>query len=400
MSLLAPGTLPPRTYEVGRIRSGDKDADGKPRRLEGFRFTTYTEAAAYQVAELFEGDEPRPWRREWEVYTRCRSIAVALPPGALVVSQAMMRWTGGGPTVVCNGRRTSKPGIGPCQCPQPDDPSDEESVWAAVNERRRLANLKNPAGCKAHTWIKVALPDIDGFGVWTLHSTSENAASEIIGQAVLLERARDAGQFLPAAVDLRYKESRVDGLLRQYNVPILRVDKSIRALGAAMVGGARVADQLPPAPGEQRRAIAATPAPRGAFVPGEVIEPEIADGEIVNEWLDAALASAAALPDEESGRALWRESASKAHAGEITGADAARVQGLITARLADLRSDMAPLDPEDPWSLKVEGLDTEADAGDALGELDVLRAKGAVDPSHAARIRAAVLLRFPQAAAS
>lgn len=306
MSLLAPGTLPPRTYEVGRIRAGDKDADGKPRRLEGFRFTTYTEAAAYQAAALFEGDEPRPWRREWEVYTRCRSIAVALPPGALVVSQAMMRWTGGGPTVVCNGRRTSKPGIGPCQCPQPDNPADEESVWAAKNERLRLANQKTPAGCKAHTWIKVALPDIDGFGVWTLHSTSENAASEIIGQALLLERARDAGQFLPAAVDLRYKESRVDGLLRQYNVPVLRVDRSIRAMAGAMVGGAPIADQLPPAPGEPRRAIAA---PRTEALPTAG----------VTEEMRAAAQEIAGRAASAGSRAAVEKLFSEAEAGHVAG---------------------------------------------------------------------------------
>jgi hypothetical protein len=352
--------------------------------------TTRSESAAIQCAELYDGYDLRPWGRQWEVYTRCRSLAVALPPGKLVISQAMMRWSGGGPTMVCNGERTSKPAIGPCQCPQPENPRDEESVWRAVNERRRLAGQKVPAGCYPYTWVNVALPDIDGFGIWTLLSKSERAASEIVQQAKLLEAYRAAGEFCPAEVALEYYESRVDGMLRQYNVPAIRVGKSLRSV-AAELGGRDLAVQLPPAPRE-RIAITAGPAAEDAG---------IVDADIVASWLDGALAAAMTLPDEESGRKLWRESSAAGRAGEIADADARSIQDLIKARLADLRSDAAAeLEPEDPWAVKVEGLDSVPDAGDALGELEGLREAGAVDPARAARIRAAILVRFPQAAAS
>lgn len=251
-----------RSYVIGRIRAGDKDDKGRPHRLEGFRFTTPSPKVAAEVAGFFQGDAPRPWGREWEVYTKARGIPVALPLGDLVINQAMMRWSGGGPVMVCDGITTSQPQHGPCQCPQPADPGDEDSVWEAIRERRRLAGLKTPQGCYPYTWINVCLPDIGGgSAVWRLLSKSENAAAELIQQATLLERARAAGQYLPAELALEYREARVDGTLRQYNVPAIRIDASIRAIASGEFAGRSLADQLPPAPGEQRMAITAGPVP-------------------------------------------------------------------------------------------------------------------------------------------
>src|SRR5581483_11036608 len=239
-----------RNYRIGQIKAGDKNEKGLPRRLSGFRFTTHAQNVAYEVAEFFGGDEPRPWGRQWEVYTKAADIAVALPPGNLVISQSMMRWSGGGPVMVCDGETTSQPQRGPCQCPQPDAPTDETSVWEAIRERRRLAAMKTPQGCYPYTWFNVCLPDIaGGAAVWQLLSKSENAAAEIIAQAALLEQARAAGQYLPARLALEYREARVDGMLRQYNVPVLRVDASIRAIANGDFAGRSLADQLPPAPG-------------------------------------------------------------------------------------------------------------------------------------------------------
>jgi hypothetical protein len=246
-----------RNLTIGRIRSGDKDEKGRPHRLEGFRFTTSSELAACTIAELYQGQDPRPWGRQWEVYTPVRELGMALPPGDLVIRQAMMRWSGGGPSVVCDGVTTTRPTRGPCQCPQPDDPCDEESVWEAIRERRRLAAQKVPQGCYPYTWIKMVLADVPGIGVWQLLSKSEQAAAEIVDQAVMLERARAIGQLLAATLVLEYRESRVDGLLRQYNVPVLRVDESVRAIAAGELAGRPLAAQLPPRHGTGPLAIMA-----------------------------------------------------------------------------------------------------------------------------------------------
>jgi hypothetical protein len=244
-----------RNYRVGQIKAGDKDASGRPRRLEGFRFTTHSQRVANEIAGHYDGEEPRPWGRQWEVYTKVRELPVALPPGKLVINQAMMRWSGGGPTLVCDGISVSQPQCGPCQCPQPADPDNEESVWEAIRERQRLAGLKVPKGCNPYTWISVCLVDIGGFGVWQLLSKSENAAAELIQQAELLEQARAAGQYLSARLALEYREARVGGVLRQYNVPVLRIDDSIRAIASGEIAARSLIEQLPPAPGEGPRAI-------------------------------------------------------------------------------------------------------------------------------------------------
>jgi hypothetical protein len=264
-----------RNYVVGRIRAGDKDDKGRPHRLDGFRFTSPSPKRAAEIAELYDGSQPRPWRQEWEVYTKLREITIALPPGRLVINQAFMRWSGGGPTMVCDGISTTQPQLGPCQCPQPADPDDEESLWQAIKERRRLAGLKTPQGCYPYTWINVSLVDVGDFGVWRLLSRSENAAAEIIDKARLLERARAAGQYLAATLALEYRESRVDGMLRQYNVPAIRVDDSVRAIANGQIAGRSLADQLPPAPGEQRRAITA-----GAPVPPQRQAPAVREPDV------------------------------------------------------------------------------------------------------------------------
>jgi hypothetical protein len=336
-----------RSYVVGRIRSGDKDDKGLPHRLNGFRFTSPSPKVAGEIAEFYQGEEPRPWGKQFEVYTSLTEIAVALPPGSLVINQSMMRWSGGGPTMVCDGVSTTRPQRGPCQCPQPDDPGDPESVWQAINERRRLAGQKTPQGCYPYTWLNVCLPDISGgTGVWRLLSKSENAAAEIIAQAVLLERARAAGRFLPARLALEYRESRVDGMLRQYNVPALRIDDSIRAIanmGGELFAGRPLSEQLPPAPGPARAITTGSSAPLQPppSVPGpfaeDDIDPEIADAEIVDEWLEDTLRVAKVFTTKEVGRKLWDEATARAKTGEIAPADADAVKELVSARVADLR---------------------------------------------------------------
>jgi hypothetical protein len=55
------------------------------------------------------------------------------------------------------------------------------------------------------------------------------------------------------------------------------------------------------------------------------------------------------------------------------------------------------LDPEDPWAVKVDGLDSAEDATAALVELLGLVGDEAIKADHAKRIETAILARFPQA---
>jgi hypothetical protein len=392
-----------RGQQIGRLRIGEQVAiikDGRdtgktrPVRRETFRLTTTSRYMADAAADYF-GSEAKPWNGQWEVDTKRAEIAVMVPPRDAVVSQWYEMWNAGGCVRRCDSRR-EQISSGPCQCPHAGDPDDAAEVERAALKRAGMA--KQGDACSLVTRVNVMIPDLPGLGVFRLDTHSFYAASEIGDTAYILEKARDKGVFLPALVRIDQRQRVSGGQTKRFPVLTLEITVTLRQITSGELAAGGVAAQLPPAPGEQRRAIAAgaaTPPLAAGVVPGEVV-----DAEIVDEWLDAALASAATLPDEDSGRALWRAAAEKANAGEITAASARRIQELITARLADLRSDTAAaLDPEDPWAVKVEGLDSEPDASDALGELEGLREAGSVDPARAARVRAAILLRFPRAAA-
>lgn len=393
-----------RGQQIGRLRIGEQVAvikDGRdtgktrPARRDTFRLTTGSRHLAEAAAGHF-GSEAKPWNGQWDVDTKVSELPVMVPPRDAVISQHYEMWTAGGAARRCNSQFEQISG-GPCLCPHAGDPDDAEEVARAALRRADMARKNPPQACHLITRVNVMVPDLPGLGVFRLDTSSYYAAVEIGDAARLMQAARDQGVFLSAVLRIDQRQRVANGQTKKYPVPVLEITSTFRQIvsGELKAGGMRA--QLPPAPGEPLRAITGGPArPLGHR---EVIEPEIADAEIVDEWLDAALVAATVLPDEASGRKLWRDSAAKANAGEITGADAGRVQEFITARLADLRSGTAALDPEDPWSLKVEGLGSEPDAEDALAELERLRETGAVDPARAARIRAAILVRFPQAVA-
>jgi hypothetical protein len=137
------------------------------------------------------------------------------------------------------------------------------------------------------------------------------------------------------------------------------------------------------------------PAPKAA-------EPDPADAGDLWErpWLDVATETAATFKAKADGQKLWREAAAKAHAGECTAADAARIQELITARLEDLAKPApvslaaaARLDPGDDWTAKLDEIgDDEEIARRVLAELTEARRMPAAKGHN---IRAAITGRFP-----
>lgn len=399
-----------RDAPLGEIRIGTSveatDKAGKPYRkpvrLETFRFTT-SEANAAAVAARY-GGKVAPWSQrkgKWEVVTDRKALDVWVPPRGQAVDANMEMWDGPKRLRRCDGRTEELSGK-PCMCPQ-GTAGDPASIRRAYDERKRLAKLRPPQACKPLTHINVTIPDLPGLtGVWRLNTGSENAAVETAGAGDVMTIARGDGVYLPAVLSIQWRYRAEDG--SPYPVPFLQIGLSMEELsrGQLPAGAGGLVAQLQGSAAGRPVAITsgAAPLPAPSPVPAE-IEPEIADAEIVDEWLDAALTAARALPDEKAGRNLWREATARAKAGEVTAADADRVRELITARLADLSGSGAAggLDPEDPWAVKVEGLSSTFDAADVIDELERLRGTGAVDQDRAARVRAAVLARFPQAAA-
>jgi hypothetical protein len=141
------------------------------------------------------------------------------------------------------------------------------------------------------------------------------------------------------------------------------------------------------------------PPPAAAQAPAET---PASSAEAGDTWLDKALAEAGELPDAEACKKLWRESAAKVHAGEITKDDAKRVQDLLRARIADLGAEAArkaALDDDDPWAVKVEALASAVEADWAVTEVLGHLRHEQIDQARADRLITAIRARFPSASA-
>lgn len=148
----------------------------------------------------------------------------------------------------------------------------------------------------------------------------------------------------------------------------------------------------------QRQRPEPTP-PASAQAPAET---PASPAETEELWLDKALSEAGDLPDAEACKKLWRESAAKVHAREITRDDAKRVQDLLRARLAELADQArkaAALDDDDPWAVKVEALASGVEADWAVAEIVGHLTDGHIDQARADRLTAAIRSRFPAASA-
>jgi hypothetical protein len=251
-----------RGQQIGRIRIGQQVSTGqtkrdgspkmRPTKLDTFRFTTASRAQADAIAELY-GGTVREWEGQYEVITRQNAIGVTVPPRDQVVSQWYEMWTKGGCQRRCDSQH-EQISNGPCQCPS--DPQ----------ERARLARLNPPEACKTSTRISVMIPDLPGLGVFRLDTGSYYAASEIGDSAELMQMARDRGIFLPAILRIEQRTRVAGGQTKKYPVPVLEVLATFRDIATGVIEAQGMAAQLPPAPGEERRAITSGP-PQPAATP-------------------------------------------------------------------------------------------------------------------------------------
>jgi hypothetical protein len=258
-----------RGQQIGRIRVGEQvstgkqDKDGRdkmrPSRLSTFRFTTQSRPSAEAVAELY-GGTIRDWEGQFEVITKHAAIGVTVPPRDQVISQFYEMWNKGGAIRRCDSQH-EQISNGPCQCPHTENLRDEADVAAKALERSRLAGLNPPQACKLVTRISVMLPDLPGLGVWRLDTGSYYAAVEIGDSAALMQMARDKGVFLPAVLRIEHRSRVANGQTKKFPVPVLEVLATFRDLATGAIERGGMVAQLPPAPGEQRRALTAGPAP-------------------------------------------------------------------------------------------------------------------------------------------
>lgn len=246
-----------RGQQIGRLRIGQqvRASNGRmrPARLDTFRFTTGSRYSADAIAELY-GGEVSSWNGQWEVITGRSAIDVTVPPRDQVVSQWYEMWSKGGCQRRCDSQTEQISG-GRCLCPHAEDPTDLDQVEAAAGERARLAAMNPPRACSVVTRISVMIPDLPGLGVFRLDTGSYYAAVEIGDAAELMQAARDRGVHLPATLRIDHRQRVVGGQTKKFPVPVLEVMASFRQIVTGELAAAGIAAQLPPAPGERRRAI-------------------------------------------------------------------------------------------------------------------------------------------------
>lgn len=225
-----------RARELGRIRLGQKAANGAPQKLDRFRFTSHSQALLTKIAELY-GGEVREWTpaggtSQWEVISESARVPIMVPPQP--VTQWYEFWTRAGCQHRCDGQTNVLT----------DDPCDPE-------DPKHLEAIRKPT-----TRLNVVLRDVEGIGVWRVESHGFNAAIELPDVAEFLAQA---GGYVNGWLALEQRSS-VDNSgskpqTRHYAVPIIEVDVTPAQL---MAGGGRVAaPALSGGPVGERPALAA-----------------------------------------------------------------------------------------------------------------------------------------------
>lgn len=144
-------------------------------------------------------------------------------------------------------------------------------------------------------------------------------------------------------------------------------------------------------------------------VQGEVIKDEPAEPAAPNpdrEWYDDALQKAAAFADDEAGNKLWAEVVKRKEDRKLPVMAAERIKDAIRARWAELaalaKDDGAdavagtvvpPLDPEDPWALRIQEIATVEDAVAVSSEVGKAISDGSLDDEKGAAVFAAIAAR-------
>ncbi len=137
----------------------------------------------------------------------------------------------------------------------------------------------------------------------------------------------------------------------------------------------------------------------------------VRDGsEVEDPWLKGALEKAPELSSLDACGAMWHKAVEKVAAGELTKAQAARVQDALRVRIEQLKaaeaaspaeSEAAPpvaavLDPEDPWTAKIEDISDLMEAEGALNEANELLGNGTIDDARYEQITSAIDTRLAQ----
>lgn len=236
--------LQKRSRELGRIRTGEKAANGAPKKLSKFRITSQSKALLESVAALY-GGTVRAWTpaggaSQWEVYTEVDRIPIYVPQQP--VTQWYEKWTAGGCVHRCDGETDYITG----EACDPENSPEHKGKYAA----------------KPTTRLNVVLKEVEGIGFFRLESHGWNAAVELPQAAEFLSYAGgmvDGWLALEERVSKKIKNGQAE--TNRYLVPIIEIAVTPAQL---MAGEGRVAPPTLEGPVPAAAALPAGPSAAAA----------------------------------------------------------------------------------------------------------------------------------------
>lgn len=188
-----------RHAEVFRIRLGDKDKRGYPRKLtEAIRITSPNRSVIDAFVEVY-GGEALEWEQQWQAYLPVTSLPVMVLPG-----QSITQWWELYRKTVCERRcdgYTESLSGRPCMCP--DDIT---------------GRMQKEGACRPMTRISVVCPEVAVVGAGSLVSHGMIAAETLPQSVSVAMAALERGLMVPAVLRIIVHEGK-----RHYVVPQLEI---------------------------------------------------------------------------------------------------------------------------------------------------------------------------------
>ena len=221
-----------RHAEVFRIRIGDKDDRGNPRKLtDSIRVTSPNRLVVDAFVAVF-GGETVGWNDQWQAYLPTTALPVMVLPG-----QSIQQWW-----------EFYKGGVCERRC---DGVTETLSGQACVCPAELTVRVADRSACSPMTRISVVCPDVEVVGAGSL-VTHGMVAAETLPQAVAIaEGALSRGLMVPAV--LRVVEH--VGKAKRYTVPQLEI------VGVSLTQ-LTTGETVTPAIARSERAQVAPPAPK------------------------------------------------------------------------------------------------------------------------------------------
>ncbi len=218
--------------QLGRIRLGTVEDDGRPKKLATFRLTSNDPRALEAAAEVYGGEvrqtpEASRVRERLEVVTKTNEIEVVVSEQPVTTQYELWGKAGNGPKepFVCLRRCDSSYIDGGVQAGQPclchPDPK----------ERARLSKVRGQEQCHLVMRVWVQIPRIPDVGVWRVDSQSFYGASELPATMDGLQAFASIGMRLRAMLAIEIRQSGS----KRFPVLALRIAQSMDDLKALAI---------------------------------------------------------------------------------------------------------------------------------------------------------------------